>query len=239
MLNEKRKIEQDKQIPSDLWKTILKFYTENRRDKVKKACDLRTKHIRLVVQDVHHPHNVSACLRSAEAFGIQNVDVVTLKKNFRASSVAKGVSKWLHIHNWSSVKECAANLKSQNYQIAAAVPSTEANSLDTLAIEKPIALLFGNEHEGISSDWENHIDCVYTIPMAGLVESLNISVSAAICLHYLSKKAKKKYPANITSTIMKKITYLIFGLVDNFQTGNRFTMRAKKEIFLTKKKLYN
>jgi tRNA (guanosine-2'-O-)-methyltransferase len=168
--------------------------TDQRRDRMLHAANNRTRYLRLVVQDVHDPHNVSACLRSAEAFGIQEIDVVTLRETFRASTVARGVNHWLSIRKHKTVKGCADGLRQAGFRIVAGVPKPGAKHLDELPLDKPLAVVFGNEHQGIDPEWHEHIDEPFTIPMVGMVESLNISVSAAIALHQLTKSARAKLP---------------------------------------------
>lgn len=152
----------------------------------------RTRHVRLVVQDVHQPHNVSACIRSAEGFGVQNIDVVTLKTKFDTSTVARGVDQWVDIRRHQTVEECVSKLHEEGYLVAAAFPYGDAVELDALPIDRPIALVFGNEHEGLDSAWRTQSDVRFTIPMAGIVESLNISVCAAVSMYSVTQRAKLK-----------------------------------------------
>jgi len=151
--------------------------------------------VRLIVQDVHQPHNISACIRSAEAFGVQDVDVVTLTNKFSTSSVARGVDEWVDIHRHENVETCVTRLRDEGYLVAAAFPHGKAVSLDDLPLSKPIAVAFGNEHEGLDTEWREKADVCFTIPMFGIVESLNISVSAAITLHHLTSKARSSLKA--------------------------------------------
>ena len=152
----------------------------------------RSNYLRVVLQDLYDPHNISACLRSAEAFGVQKVDIITLKNSFRTSSVAKGASEWLSITKFSQINQCAKELKNSGYKIFAASPHSNGCSLDELDITNPVAVVFGNEHRGIDSEWESHLDGHFTIPMSGFVESLNISVSAAVSMYQISEKCKKQ-----------------------------------------------
>ena len=148
-----------------------------------------------MVQDVHNPHNISACIRSADAFGIQCVDVVNLHQKFQTSSVCKGVDGWLNIQNFSSIKENVDFLRSRNFKFAAGMPPSDKTiDLEAIPLEEPLAIVFGNEHDGVHDAWREHIDYEFTIPMVGMVESLNISVSAAICMQRLSYKAKHEFP---------------------------------------------
>jgi len=177
-------------FPVDAWALLSPALTDQRRERLMTAAKNRTRRLRLVVQDIHHPHNVSACLRSAEAFGVADVDIVNHRQSFRPSTVAKGVGEWLNIHKHDSIESCAAYLREAGYQIAAGFPAQGATPLYALPVDRPLAVVFGNEHAGIAGEWLPYIDLRFTIPMVGLVESLNISVSAAITLQSLTHKAR-------------------------------------------------
>jgi tRNA (guanosine-2'-O-)-methyltransferase len=171
--------------------------TDARRERFLKVVSQRTRHIRLVIQDIHEPHNVSACLRSAEAFGVQDCDVVTMTEKFKPTGVAKGVNSWLKIERYVEIASCVKNLRANGYKIVAGVPVQTACRLDDLPVKDKIAVVFGNEHDGIAKEWLDHVDYPFTIPMVGHVESLNISVSAAVTLHSLTMRARNLLPASM------------------------------------------
>ena len=87
------------------------------------------------------------------------------------------------------------------------MPAPDSVSLHDLPLEKPLAILFGNEHAGVSEDWSRFVDVYFTIPMMGLVESMNISVCAAITMHHLIYKLKiSNHPSQfINSSVQKKL----------------------------------
>ncbi len=178
------------EYPKDAWELLNPRFTDKRRERMLDIVQKRTEHIRLVVQDIHHPHNVSACIRTAEACGIQLNDVVTLKESFKPSTVARGVANWLTINRYYEIKECIKELRKGGYKIVAGIPKPGAVSLYDLPVDQPLAVVFGNEHAGIDNAWLEEIDYTFTIPMVGMVESLNISVSAAVTLHHLTKTAR-------------------------------------------------
>jgi len=180
--------------PSNAWEKLAANLTAERRQKLEKTAAARTDYLRLVVQDIHNDHNVSACLRSAEAFGIQNIDVVNLHEKFKASSVARGVEDWLSVRRLRSIEHCAEELKASGYKIAAGVPSPTALPLHAVPLAQPLAVVFGNEHDGIDQAWAPYIDYQFTIPMVGFVESLNISVSCAVTLYDLTARARLTVP---------------------------------------------
>ena len=179
-------------LPGDLWRSLIPRLTPERVAKLERAAALRTNHFRLVVQDIHHPHNVSACMRSAEAFGVLGVDVVNIKEKFSPSTVARGVASWIQIRKFKSPETCIDNLKHNGYLIATGVPYDAAYTLPQIPVDRPVAVVFGNEHDGVDRCWLEKADLSFTIPMDGLVESLNISVSAAITLFTLTQKAKSQ-----------------------------------------------
>ena len=181
--------------PEDAWKLLSGRLTPQRSQKMQEVAAQRTKHLRLIIQDVHNPHNISACIRSAEAFGIQHVHVVALKNSFKTSTVARGAGNWLSIHKHDSIEDCAESLHKLGYSIAAGMPTQSSSPLHEMDLSKPVAVLFGNEHEGVSPEWKKHIGLYFTIPMVGVVESLNISVSAAITMQHLSHRARMELPA--------------------------------------------
>lgn len=175
--------------PEDAWVRLSESLTDERRNKMLKTVQQRSDKIRLVIQDTHHPHNVSACLRSAEAFGLLNVDIVNLREKFKPSTAAKGVQNWLRTHVYTSVESCVDSLRREGYCLAAGFPRPDAVPLEAVPVDRPIALIFGNEHAGVHQSWLPHLDYAFTIPMRGFVESLNISVSCAISLYELTKKS--------------------------------------------------
>ena len=150
----------------------------------------RTEHVRLIIQDIHDPHNIAACMRSAEGLGILNIDVINLYQAFKPSTAAKGAGSWLKIRQWSQVSECVSALREEGYLIAAGMPSQDSISLYDMPVQNKIALLFGNEHQGVAKEWLDHVDIRFTIPMVGMVESFNISVSAALSLADVSRRAR-------------------------------------------------
>jgi tRNA (guanosine-2'-O-)-methyltransferase len=182
-------------FPIDAWRLLSPQLTAQRRERIEQTAARRTNHVRLIVQDVHQPHNVSACIRSAEAFGVQNIDVVTLSTKFNASTVARGVDEWVSISKHETVDACIDQLHHEGFLVAAAFPHGRAIAMEDLPIDKPIAVAFGNEHDGLATEWRDKADVCFTIPMFGIVESLNISVCAAITLYELTTRARRQIPA--------------------------------------------
>jgi tRNA (guanosine-2'-O-)-methyltransferase len=164
--------------------------TLQRRRRIESVARHRTYHVLLVLDGVRDPHNISACLRSAEALGIQKIFMVTHGEVFKPSTVSRGASKWLSLEMFLDVETCAQALKKLGYRIATALPQQTSLSLSQIDVQTPLALVFGNEHRGVDPRWSEYLDFSFTIPMFGFVESYNISVSAAISLFAVTAKGR-------------------------------------------------
>lgn len=175
---------------------LRSFVTENKCQLIDSRLEQRTRHITVVLEDIFESHNASAVLRSADCFGIQDVHIIENTNYYEVNpKVVKGAAKWLHIHQYREAHDntthCINQLKEKGYRIVATSPHTNSTALHELDITQPTALLFGTEKLGLSINAFEAADEYLYIPMYGFTESLNISVSAAICLQYLSQKMRE------------------------------------------------
>ena len=156
--------------------------TEERRARIDAVLASRSLAVTAVLDRLVDPHNVSAVLRSADAFGVQRVHVIESTEPFRATSrVALGADRWVDVIRHSTSAECVRALRAGGHRIF--VASMEgAVAPEALAEEPRIAIVFGNEHSGVSQELRELADGTYAIPMRGFVQSLNVSVAAAITL---------------------------------------------------------
>ncbi len=162
--------------------------TEKRLNKFREVVTKRQKYLTLVLENLHDPHNVSAILRTAESAGIDKVYLIynADEKFPRISKVSSAsAKKWVQVEKYDSVKKCFAELKKQKYKIYSThmAENRKTVSLHDLDLTKRIALVFGNEHRGLSEEALKHSDKNFLIPMVGMVQSLNVSVSAAVCIY--------------------------------------------------------
>lgn len=186
---------EDESYPTDAWELMSTRLTPERRQRMEHTAAQRTKFLRLVLQDVADPHNVGACLRSAEAFGILCCDLVNTYEPFgTASTVSRGADQWLELRRFKAIDSYATAIKARGYRLAAAYPAGTAIAVDELPLDQPLAIVFGNERKGLDPNWETHVDFRFTIPMFGMVESFNISVSAALTLQTLNSRARSTLP---------------------------------------------
>ncbi len=159
--------------------------TPARLKRLERVVAARTDDLALVLDRIADPHNSSAVLRSAEAFGVQCVHAVVGEHGFRASrGVSKGTQRWLDVTRYDTAEECARRLKSDRYAIYVAAMGAET-TVEMLARVPRLAIVFGNEHRGVSEPMRELADGAFSIPMRGFVESLNVSVAAAITMQSL------------------------------------------------------
>ncbi len=164
--------------------------TEERLKRLEAVVDGRTDDIAIVLDRIADPHNSSAVLRSAEAFGVQQVHAIVGDYGFRASAgVSKGTQRWLDVTRYESADACAARLREEGRKIYVAAMDGDTTPAELCDVPR-VAVVFGNEHRGVSSEMRSHADGTFSIPMRGFVESLNVSVAAAITLQTLTSAGR-------------------------------------------------
>jgi tRNA (guanosine-2'-O-)-methyltransferase len=142
----------------------------------------------VILENVHDPHNIGAVIRSCDAVGIHEVFILYTEDshNFSRKKVGKntstGTRKWVKSHFYDDIDECFTDVRSRYSAIWGTHLSEGASSLYDLDLTLPVALLFGNEHTGISEAALSKIDGNFVIPQYGMVQSLNISVACAVTL---------------------------------------------------------
>jgi tRNA (guanosine-2'-O-)-methyltransferase len=182
----------NKNIDTD---NIYNYGTENRVNKLKNILEKRQKSITIVMENISDPHNFSACLRSCDAIGIFDVYLLYHSgQNFPISNKTSSASanKWINTKKFTSVKECFDKLHSDGKKIYTTHLSTQSVSLYDLDLTQNIALVFGNEHSGVSEEALKLADENFLIPQIGVIQSLNISVACAVSLFEAFRQRKEK-----------------------------------------------
>lgn len=153
----------------------------------------RTRHIALILEAVDAGHNQAAVLRSADAFGVQYVGVVQGRAPFRPNpEVTQGADKWLTVRRFQTIEEAIETMHAQGYRVLASCLDEEAVPLQAVDLSTPVAFLFGNEHDGVSDRALAMADGTFVIPMVGFVQSLNVSVAAAITVFHATQRARRE-----------------------------------------------
>lgn len=155
---------------------------EARRQRILDVIAGRVGSVTLLMDAPHDPHNGAAILRTCDAFGIQTVHVVPREEQFLvAASVAKGTERWVDLRQHPTPEAAVDCLRSAGFELVTTHPKGELLPRDLRDIAR-LALVVGNEHDGIRDSLARAAARSVRIPMRGFVESLNVSVSAAILL---------------------------------------------------------
>jgi tRNA (guanosine-2'-O-)-methyltransferase len=161
--------------------------TNRRQERIREVLERRQTSLTVVLEDVHDPHNASAVLRSCDGVGVLDVHLVYVHeeppRRAFARTTSASAAKWIRAHYHDSIEACYAMLRQQGMTIYATALGHESVGLYDLDLTRPSALVFGNEHRGVSDAAIQGADATVFIPMQGMVESLNISVACAVSLY--------------------------------------------------------
>jgi tRNA (guanosine-2'-O-)-methyltransferase len=181
-------------LKQELIQYLAQFTTEHKRNLIEQILERRTRYITVVLEDIYQSHNASAVLRSCECFGVQDIHLIEKAYTYHINAdVTQGASKWISLKRYRSQEQdptevCLENLRAQGYCIVATTLCDNSISIHELTLDQKLALCFGTEEDGLSDRAHNLADVFVKIPMRGFTQSLNISVSAAICLFVLTSK---------------------------------------------------
>ncbi len=158
--------------------------TERRLEKLSRAIRYTQPDLTAVLENIHDPHNVSAILRSCDAVGVRKVNLLYTADSFPKIGKKSSASayKWVERRNFRSVAACYEKLREEGYLIAASVVGSDSSSLYDIDLRAKVAIVFGNEHRGVTDEAAKEADVRFQIPMHGMVQSLNVSVACAITL---------------------------------------------------------
>lgn len=171
---------------------IVEFIIPDRLKRLYDVLNERTRYISILLEAVDDGHNQAAVLRSADAFGIQDITIVTGRAPFAPNDlVTRSADKWLTLHHQPNIETAISDLRQKGYQIYTSQLCDEAVPIEELEVSKPTVLIFGNEHSGVSKKATELADGTFMIPMKGFVQSLNISVAAALAMREVTERAKK------------------------------------------------
>ncbi|MBN22331.1 MAG: rRNA methyltransferase [Bdellovibrionaceae bacterium] len=171
---------------------LYDFLTDARKASIDRVLSERTRKLCVVLEDVYQGHNASAVMRSADAFGIQDLHTIESRNDYSIKKdIAMGTDKWITRTSYSNTKDCLKKLKGQGYLIVGTTPHPPTLSLPDFKMTQKTALIFGTELTGLSSEALDQCDVRLSIPMRGFAESFNISVSAALCMYTLSQLVRE------------------------------------------------
>jgi len=175
----------------------MRKLSDHRMNKIKAVVAQRQSGLVVVLEDIHDPHNAAAILRTCDAFGIQRVVFIFEKEeSYNPRRIGKlsssSANKWLTLDIYKSTEECLKNLKKEKFEIVAtALTKNSQNLYEASLTGEKLALIIGNEHRGVSEAILKNSDRVIMLPMSGMVQSLNASVSAALFIYEIIRQRRE------------------------------------------------
>ena len=156
-----------------------------RVEKFQAVIGRRQSDLTVVIENVFDPHNVSAILRTCDAVGILRIELLYTVEPFpkMGKKSSSSAAKWIERRKHRSLESCFSTLRSEGFRILASRPGPDSRSLYEVDLTGPSAIVLGNEHRGVSDEAAEMADALIGIPMMGMVESLNVSVAAAVFLY--------------------------------------------------------
>ena len=186
--------------------------TPERKAKLGSVLSKRQNDITIVLENVFDPHNISAVMRTCDAVGVQELYVLNTKiprhKKWGAKS-SSSAEKWLTIYQFENAEECFSELRKKYSKILTTHLSNDAVNLYEIDLTQPLALVFGNEHSGVSEEIISLSDGNFIIPQVGIIRSLNISVACAVTLYeaYRQKNKAGHYDkTKLNETFLKELS---------------------------------
>ncbi len=194
-------------MAAELLDFLRSFLTPERLGRMEEVLAERTRRVTVVLENMHRTQNASACLRTAEAFGVQDVHIIPGKTDFRVNrDIAQGAARWLTVRQYQSEDEngalrCFQELREAGYRIVVVSGRDASGPLAECEPRTKTALVFGNEFEGVSDIALAHADEVRSLPLFGFTESFNLSIAVGLSLaEILPKVRRAEIPWNLTAT---------------------------------------
>lgn len=177
---------------------LAQFVSDHKKAFVEKVLEQRTRYVTVVLENIYQSQNASAVIRTCECMGLQDVHIVEDTAKYHLNiRVLKGSYKWMNLERYrrkevNNTAVCFERLRAQGYRILVADPAADDISIDDLEVSAgKVALVFGNELRGASAYSLQNADAKIRIPMFGFTESLNVSVSVAICMNTIMGKLRQ------------------------------------------------
>lgn len=163
---------------------LLRLVTEKRLSTIQRVLSNRQRDLTVVIENIHDPHNVGAIFRSADAVGIEEVQLLYTREAYPAlhPKVTASGGKWVKQNQYNDPKALVKDLKARDYKIYTTNLTSDAVPIHEIDWTQPSAIVLGNENRGVSTQMTEYADKNILIPMFGMVESLNVSVATAVIL---------------------------------------------------------
>lgn len=163
--------------------TLEPLTVDERRARLWSVVRGRIGSVTVVMDAPHDPHNAAAVLRSCDALGIPRVHLIPREEDFAVGrTVSKGAERWIEVIRHRTPEAALDALHADGYVTVATHPEGNLAPEDLATLPR-VALILGNEHDGLRDALHEGARNSVRIPMRGFVESFNVSVAAAVLLY--------------------------------------------------------
>jgi len=173
---------------------MRKFKTDERLQKIISTATARQFSLHVVMENIHDPHNVSAIFRTCDAVGVPKISLLYTFESFPriSKTSSSSANKWIDVEKFTDTKNCYDKLHAQGFKVYASMLNKDAVNIYDIDFSQKVALVFGNEKRGVSPEAEKLADETFYIPMRGMIQSLNVSVAAAVTLYEAQRQRVMK-----------------------------------------------
>jgi tRNA (guanosine-2'-O-)-methyltransferase len=181
----------DRYGPDPVCAALAPILTPERIARIDLVLAARLASVVTVVEDTYDPHNAAATIRTTEAIGLAELHVIQPVERFSASGgVTRGAHKWIDLHRWPRPEDAVSALRERGFGVYATLPGT-ARTIDDVDVTHPIAIVFGNEHAGLTAAAIAACDGAVGVPMYGFTESYNLSVTVALAMTRIAARRRE------------------------------------------------
>ena len=206
---------------------------EARQDRIRNLIQKRQAHFTVILENVRDPHNIGAVMRTCDAVGIREIFLIYPEEEGReqfalGKRASSGARKWVDVYEFNDLQTGFEFVKNKGYdQIWATKIVQDSKDLYEVDFTQRIALLFGNEHFGVSDEAAAYANGNFIIPQAGMVQSLNISVACAVTLYegFRQRYLKGFYTSNPTIPTEEQN-----AMFDQYAERERLRIKGKHSI---------
>jgi tRNA (guanosine-2'-O-)-methyltransferase len=182
----------DRLGPTAVIDALVPLLSPERMERIDAVLAARLQSLTAIVEDTYDPHNAAAAVRTTEALGLTEFHAIEPAdgNRFRApKGITRGCDRWIDLVRWASVDDAATALRARGFRVAATIPGA-TDTIDTVPIDRPLAVAFGNEHQGLSAAAIAACDGSIAIPMFGFTRSFNLSVSVGLVMARLAERRR-------------------------------------------------
>lgn len=176
--------------PEAVCAALAPLLTEDRIARIDQVLAARLGSVVTVVEDTYDPRNAAATIRTSEAIGLAELHVIEVAERFSATGgVTLGAHRWIDLHRWPSPTAAVAGLRARGFRIYATLPGA-AQTIGEVDVTTPVAVMFGNERDGLTAEAVAACDGAVGVPMFGFTESFNLSVTVALAMTQIAARRR-------------------------------------------------